>query len=171
MRFKRFLFVVVVAACGCKSVLPRQPSTAEKRPALLAALDGNWLMVGDVLGKPVRYRLTAEPILARTFTQLRMMDVQQPPQYEARLFLGYDRGSGQVIAHWLDVFGAKGSIPHGTGHLMDNTIEFTIPYPDGPFRDTLVHDSATGRWRFTIEASEGSGKWKHFAVYEIERIR
>jgi hypothetical protein len=171
MRFQRFLFAVVVAACGCKSVLPRQPSTAETRPALLAALDGNWLMVGDVLGKPVKYRLIVEPILARTVTQLHMKDVQQPPQYEARLFLGYDRESGQVIAHWLDVFGAKGSIPHGTGQVTNNTIEFTIPYQKGPFRDTLAYDSATGRWRFTIESSEGSGKWKHFAAYEIARIK
>jgi hypothetical protein len=169
MRFQRFLFVVVVAGCGCKSVLPLQHSTAETRPTLLAALDGNWLMVGDVLGKPVKYRLTVEPILARTFTQLHMTDVHQPPQYEARLFLGYDKESGQVIAHWLDVFGAKGSIPHGTGHITDNSIEFTIPYQDGPFRDTLAYDSAASRWRFTIEASEGSGKWKHFAAYEIER--
>jgi putative oxidoreductase len=40
-----------------------------------------------------------------------------------------------------------------------------------PFRDTLTFDAATGKWRFTIEASDGSGKWKHFAAYEIERAR
>lgn len=74
---------------------------------LLAALDGDWMMVGDVLGEPVRYRLTVKPILAQTFTELHMTDVQEPPEYEARVFLGYDEKSGQVIAHWLDVFGAR----------------------------------------------------------------
>lgn len=128
-------------------------------------------MVGDVMGKSVKYRLIVRPILVQTFTELHMTDVEEPPQYEARVFLGYDKESGQVIAHWLDVFGALGSIPHGTGHIADNTIEFTIPYPDGPFRDTLTYNSAAGTWRLTIEASEGSGEWKHFTAYEIERVR
>lgn len=55
--------------------------------------------------------------------------------------------------------------------MTDNTIEFTIPYPDGPFRDTLTFDATAGKWRFTIEASGGSGKLKHFAAYEIERAK
>jgi hypothetical protein len=171
VRIREWLILMVVAAYGCTSAPPSQPSHLETRPALLAALDGNWIMVGDVRGEPVRYRLTVKPILARTFTELHMTDVQVPPEYEARVFLGHDEKSGQVIAHWLDVFGAKGSIPHGTGHMTADSIEFTVPYPDGPFRDTLTFDAATGKWRFTIEASDGPGKWKHFAAYEIERAR
>jgi hypothetical protein len=171
MRFRRLLAMLIVVACGCKSEPPRQPKTPETRPPILAALDGNWVMVGDVLGKPVRYKLTVEPILARTFTQLHMTDMQQPPQYEARVLLGYDKDSGQVIVHWLDVFGAMGSIPPGTGHIADNAIEFTFRYQSGPFRDTLTWDSTRGKWRFTIEASQESGRWKHFAAYEIERSK
>jgi len=35
----------------------------------------------------------------------------------------------------------------------------------------MIYDPATGSWRLTIEASAGSGKWKHFAAYEIERVK
>jgi hypothetical protein len=137
----------------------------------LASLDGDWIMVGDVLGKPVKYKLTVQPVLRGTFTELHMTDLQEPPEYEARICIGYDKESDQVIAHWLDVFGAKGSIPHGTGHITGNTVTFTIPYREGPFRDMLSYDSTTGKWRLTIEASDGLGGWKHFAAYDIKRVK
>jgi hypothetical protein len=171
MRFPRILAAVVLVASGCATAPPGQPGSGETRPTLLASLDGNWMMVGDVLGKRVMYRLTVQPVLGRAFTELHMRDVQKPPQYEARVFVGYDKKSDQVIVHWLDVFGANGSIPHGTGGITDNTVEFTIPYQQGPFRDTLRFDPTTGKWRFTIEAPDGSGGWKHFAAYDIERYK
>jgi hypothetical protein len=40
-------------------------------------------MLGDVLGKPVKYRLEVQPVLRRAFTELYMTDVQKPPEYEA----------------------------------------------------------------------------------------
>lgn len=171
MRFRGILAALILVANGYATALPHQAAIAGKRPALLASLDGNWIMVGDVRGKSVKYKLTVQPVLRGTFTELHMTDAQEPPEYEARLFIGYDQESGQVIAHWLDVFGAKGSIPHGTGRITGNTIEFTIPYKDGPFRDTLRYDPATGKWRFTIEASDGTGEWKHFAAYDIQRVK
>lgn len=170
MRIRAFPGALVVVALSCAKAPEPPPSAAETRPALLAALDGTWLMVGDVLGKPVRYRLMVSPVLAGAFTELHMTDVQEPPQYEARVFIAHDNESGHVIVHWLDTFGGKGSIPHGTGQLTGDTIEFTIPYDQGPFRDRLTRDKTSGAWRFTIESSEGTGQWKHFAAYDIQRI-
>lgn len=171
MRIRGLLAALVVIALGCAEAPAPRLNAAETRPQLLAALDGNWLVVGDVMGKPVKYTLIVSPVLARTFTELHMTDVQEPPQYEARVFIAHDKESGQVIAHWLDVFGGKGSIPHGTGQVTDDTIEFIIPYANGPFRDRLTRDAASGEWRFTIESSERSGEWKHFAAYKLERVR
>ena len=85
-------------------------------------------MVGDIMGKPVRYRLVVSPVLARTFAELHMTDVEEPPQYEARVFIAHDKESGQIIVHWLDVFGGKASIPHGTRRVAADTIEFVIPH-------------------------------------------
>jgi hypothetical protein len=141
----------------------------DPRPALLKQLDGEWVMKGDVLGKKVTYLLVAGPTLQASFTELHMLDVADPPQYEARVFLGFDAESGDLIAHWLDAFGARFSIPHGTGRIDGSTLQFTLPYSDGPFRDTFEFDQRNGSWNLRIESGQPDGSWKHFARYEIRR--
>lgn len=135
---------------------------------LLASLEGRWTMVGDVMGKPVRYDMEASPTLQGRFLEIHMNDVQVPSQYEARVFLGMDE-NGEVIVHWLDSFGPRYSIPHGTGVVTDSTIVFTVPYASGPFRDTLLRDPVHGTWTFSIEAAQTDGTWAHFARYELTR--
>lgn len=73
-------------------------STCDARPDLLRRLDGKWTATGDVRGKPVRYHVSAGPALHGRFTEIAMEDVQVPPQYEARLFIGFDEESQAVIA-------------------------------------------------------------------------
>jgi len=91
------------------------------------------------------------------------------PEYEARVLIGYDADSKAVIAHWMDSFGAKYSVPHGTGSVTDNMVQFTIPYEGRPFRDTFTYDAQTNTWLFVIEASQPDGTWKHFARYSVQR--
>ena len=138
------------------------------RPALLKSLDGQWVMLGDVMGKPVEYSMEAFPTLQGTFTELHMTDVQVPPQYEARVFIGVYK-EGRVIAHWLDSFGAEQSVPHGTGEITENSISFNIPYPSGEFRDKLIFEPEKGVWRLTIEGKNSAGTWEHFAKYTMTR--
>jgi hypothetical protein len=159
------LLLVTPLAAGAQDITLRE----DPRPALLKQLDGEWLMKGDVLGTPVTYLLVAGPTLRARFTELHMRDVADPPQYEARVFLGFDAESGELIAHWMDDFGARYSIPHGTGRIDGSVMQFTIPYADGPFRDTFEFDQRNGTWHFRIEAGQPDGSWKHFARYEIRR--
>lgn len=139
------------------------------RPEILHQLDGAWTMTGDVRGKPVTYRMVARPALHGTFTELRMQDVQVPAQYEAAVFVGYDAASKTIIAHWMDSFGAKYSVPHGSGDITGNVVTFTIPYPSGPFRNTWRFDPASATWQFALEAAQPDGSWKHFASYALRR--
>ncbi|HJU99090.1 MAG TPA: DUF1579 family protein [Burkholderiaceae bacterium] len=161
------LFCAVLATTSVHAAPPSAP--ADARPALLQALDGDWIMTGDVMGKPVRYAMAATATLNATFTEMHMKDVQVPAKYEARVFIGYDQGSQAVIAHWMDSFGAKYSIPHATGKITDSTIEFTFPYASAPFRDTLRYHAETASWTFEIESAKPDGTWKHFARYDIRR--
>ncbi len=124
MRFPAFTAALILLAAGCAHA-QTQPRTTDPRPEILKALDGSWIMSGDVMGKPVTYTMVAEPTLHGTFTEMHMTDVQVPSEYEARVFIGYDPTSKSLIAHWMDSFGATYSIPHGTGHITGNTIEFT----------------------------------------------
>lgn len=159
----------LLAILGAGALRAQEHPKISERPAALKALDGDWIMSGDVMGKPVTYRMTAGPTLQGTFTEIHMNDVQVPSEYEARVLIGYDTESNSVIAHWMDSFGAKHSIPHGTGSVTDNSIQFTIPYGGGPFRDTFTYNPDTNTWLFVLEVFQPDGTWKHFARYNVRR--
>ena len=159
--------VLAMLVAASSSYAQDPGNSVDRRPALLRALDGHWVMTGDVLGKAVTYDMVASPTLQGSFTEMHMTDVNVPSEYEARVFIGVDPDNQVVIAHWMDNFGAKYSIPHGTGQISDNVIQFTIPYADGPFRDTLTFHPEDRSWSFVIEASQPDGSWKHFAHYDI----
>ena len=167
MRLVTFLPLALLVASGIAGA--QDHPTIPERPAALKALDGDWVMTGDVMGEPVTYRMHGGPTLQGAFTEIHMDDVQRPSQYEARVLIGYDADSRSVIAHWMDSFGAKYSIPHGTGSLDDHSIRFTIPYASGPFRDTFTYSADTDSWLFVLEAGQPDGSWKHFARYDVRR--
>ena len=135
---------------------------------LLTRLEGSWRMAGDVRGKQVEYRLDTRRVLQGRFIELHMVDVQSPPRYEARVFLGADE-TGKIFAHWLDSFGAAYSVPHGEGSATDNRIEFRIPYSGATFRDTFSYLPTTDEWTLTIEAEKAGGDTRHFAAYRLRR--
>lgn len=126
-------------------------------------------MSGDVKGEPVTYTMTAAPALQGTFTEMRMKDVQVPAEYEATVFIGYDGASQAILVHWMDSHGPRYSIPHGTGHIAGNTIQFIFPYKTGQFRNTMTYDPRTSTWQFKLEAAQRDGSWKHFARYDVKR--
>lgn len=158
------VLLLVAGATGAQ-----EHPTIHERPAALRALDGDWVMSGDVMGEPVTYRMTAGPTLQGAFTEIHMDDVQVPSQYEARVLIGHDAESQRVIVHWMDSFGGRYSIPHGTGTVSDDTVRFTIPYASGTFRDTFTFDPQAGTWLFVLEAAAPDGTWAHFARYTVHR--
>jgi hypothetical protein len=52
---------------------------------------------------------------------------------------------------------------------MATKIEFEIPYPNGPFKDTFAYAQQTGTWTLNIDSGDGKGAWKHFAAYTIKK--
>jgi hypothetical protein len=98
-----------------------------------------------------------------------MNDVQVRSQYEARIFIGFVSDSNQIIAHWMDSFGAQYSIPHGTGSISENAIEFIVPYPDSPFKDRFEYSPEGDAWILEITAQQPNDTWKHFAKYSFRR--
>jgi hypothetical protein len=122
------------------------------------------------MGKPVQYNLVAASALHGQYTEISMNDVQVPSEYEARVFIGLDADSNTIIAHWLDSFGAQYSIPHGTGSISDNTIEFIVPYPGSSFKDRFEYSLAGDTWVLEITAQQPDGAWAHFAMYSFKRV-
>jgi hypothetical protein len=158
--------VLAVALAACLSAQASDPGQMD---GLLEHLLGKWRMTGSVRGRPATYALNATRILQGRFVELHMEDVNQPPAYEARVFIGVDSAGGRYIAHWLDKFGAAYSVPHATGHSRGDTLLLTFPYPHGAFRDTFVYDRHTDAWYFRLEAADSSGGWRLFAEYQVRR--
>src|SRR6266480_4787439 len=115
---------------------------------------GTWTMSGTARGKPVAYDLEGKRILDGRYVELHMTDVQRPPKYEARVFIGEDTVTNHIIVHWLDSFGAAYSVPPGTGTISGDTLVFHVPYPDGDFRDTFVYHRENRTWSFLLESSD-----------------
>ena len=87
-----------------------------------------------------------------------------------RVFLGVDTANGEYIAHWLDNFGARYSIPHATGRASGDTIRLSFAYADGPFRDTFIYHPGLKEWSFHLEDQDSTGAWRPFADYEARPI-
>jgi hypothetical protein len=126
-------------------------------------------MTGTVRGEPATYTLVATRTLQGRFVELHMTDVQVPPQYEARVFIGVDGAGDRLIAHWMDSFGAAASVPPGTGPTRGDTLWLAFAYPDGAFRDTFVYDRRARVWRMRLESADGFGSWRPFAEYLARR--
>jgi hypothetical protein len=163
--FILFLLLLPVSCANNKT----EKQINDFRPDILKKLDGEWIAKGKVMGENVEYNLTVRPVLNFTFSELHMIDVASPPQYEAMVFIGYDTASKKIISHWLDSFGPAFSIPHGTGNIDSNTIEFIIPYTDGTFRDRITLNDQEKTWSLLIESFKDSTSWNTFAEYYISK--
>jgi hypothetical protein len=136
---------------------------------LLDQLVGAWRIVGQVHGRPAAYAAEGRRVLGGRFVELHMTDVTMPPAYEARVFVGEDTTAGKVLVHWLDNFGAAFSVPAAAGTVSGATIRFEFAYSSGPFRDTFVYHRTAGSWTFRLESGDGTGGWRPFAEYEVQR--
>jgi hypothetical protein len=158
-----------LAWCAVTIMLLAPMSYAGPDSAYLDALKGKWEMTGTLLGKPVRYHAQAERVLQGGFLRLHMMDVVEPPQYEADFYLGFDEKAGDFIGHWLDKFGAAGSRVVATGKREGESLVLLFPYAEGAFRDTLKRDAKRDSWTLMIEAQASNGTWTNFATYAFVR--
>lgn len=165
----RFGYFAIMCSVTLATGVSAQTSRAARMDALLEHLVGQWDMTGSVRGEPVRYTLQARRVLQGRFVELHMEDVNRPPAYEARVFMGVDSAGGRYIVHWLDRFGAAFSIPHATGDARGDTLVFTFPYPSGAFRDTFTYHPSTDTWYFRLESADSTGGWRLFAEYDVRR--
>ena len=135
--------------------------------AYLDALQGDWDMIGTLLGKPVKYRARGQRVLQGGFLRLHMIDAADAPTYEADLFLGYDVHVNDYIGHWLDRFGAAGARVVASGKRQGETLVIQFPYADAAFKDTFVYDPNTDAWSLLIESQKQGGEWSQFATYTL----
>lgn len=168
-RLVRLLACAILLAPSLAAQHPAAPHPAAAADSLLGRLVGRWTLRGQVQGDSVTYEMTGTRELGGRFVVLKMKDAAVPSQYEAHVYLGADSASAQLLVHWMDVFGAGWSVPHGIGRARGDTLLFTFAYASGNFRDTFTYDRRSDRWHFRLESADGAGGWKPFAEYHVRR--
>jgi hypothetical protein len=162
------LFVLTLLVELSLPSLALADAAADGDNAYLEKLIGEWDMTGDMSGKALHYHASGERVLQGGFLRLHMIDADPDPKYEAEVFIGVDPRRHDVIAHWLDRFGAAGARVVGSGKRDDAHLVVIFPYVSGAFRDTftLLPD---GNWSLLLEFQRPNGSWSTFATYTLLR--
>ncbi len=163
----------LLSAPACQPTLTASDAASAANPtaddAFLDELAGDWLMDGQVMGEPVRYRAHGQRVLGGAWLEFHMTDANNtPPAYEARVFLSWDDEAHDYVAHWLDDFGAGGARVTATGARDGDTLTIHFPYADAAFRNIWVHSDEG--WTLTVEAQQPDTTWRNFANYTIRRL-
>jgi hypothetical protein len=137
---------------------------------LVSKLEGNWSLTRQIRGTKVGNRVSATWVLKHQFLQVHMLDLAEPPTYEAIILIGYIHATKQYVAHWTDTFGGKFSAM-GLGTRSADSIEFRFEYPDGPFFNTFTWNADTKQWVFRMESQEQDGSRRLFAIDTLTRAQ
>ena len=145
-----------------------QGRTAVVEDPFLDNLVGHWDIERKVRGTVVHNTLDAQWVLQHRFVRLHMLDVADPPKYEALVLVGYDPAAKRYVAHWADNFGPQYSAV-GYGQRRGDSIEFSFAYPDGPFYNTFIWNPEAHAWTMLLENSASDGKRTFFAQDSVRR--
>lgn len=160
------LFLFVSAPAIAQS--PRAPVFSDD---LLDNLVGEWKLVRKIQGRIAENVVKAEWVLNHQFFRIQMRDIENPPAYEATVFIGWDPAQERYVVHWLDVFGGKSSQTLGYGTRNGNTIKFAFAYPDHPFVNTFSWNPEAKTWNFLMQQKNPNKSWSVFAEDNLSRIQ
>lgn len=171
MQHRILLTLLVAAALTCPDSATGEQTDGPKarfEDDLVAKLEGNWSLTRQIRGTTVGNRVSATWVLKHQFLQVHMLDLAEPPTYEAIILIGYIHATKQYVAHWTDTFGGKFSAM-GLGTRSADSIEFRFEYPDGPFFNTFSWNADTKQWVFRLESQERDGSRRLFAIDTLTR--
>lgn len=168
--------MLVVAMILVLLVLPWAEASAQQ-PALhdplLDNLIGNWVLSGTIGRKQTTHDVRIRWVLNHQFVEIHEVsqekDASGSPQYEARVFLGWDSRKNSYVVHWIDVFGG-GFSAQGYAPKMEGSIPIVFESDDGKFHTTFSFDQRTRAWFWKMD-NEQNGTLQEFARLKMVRKR
>src|SRR5918995_1161802 len=117
MKSRHFQAVLVMLLLASFSgpALAQGPRDQGFKDDLLDNLVGEWKLVRRMQSRITENVVKAEWVLNHQFFRIQMRDVENPPAYEATVFIGWDPLQERYVVHWLDVFGGRSSQTLGYG--------------------------------------------------------
>ena len=167
--FKAVIVMLLLASCA-GPVVAQNPRDAVFKDDLLDNLAGEWRLIRKMQGRITENVVRAEWVLNHQFFRIQMRNVENPPAYEATIFIGWDPMQERYVVHWLDVFGGRSSQTLGYGTRNGNTIKFAFAYPEHPFVNTFSWNPDAKTWNFLMQQKNTNKSWSVFAEDNLSRI-
>lgn len=167
--FKQVIMMLLFLS-ACVPAVAQVPRVPAFQDDLLENLAGEWKLVRKIQGRITENVVKAEWVLNHQFFRIQMRDVENPPAYEATVFIGWDPTQERYVVHWLDVFGGRSSQTLGYGTRNGNTIKFAFAYPEHPFVNTFSWNPGTRTWNFLMQQKNLNKTWSVFAEDNLSRI-
>jgi hypothetical protein len=159
-----------LAGCAGVGTTGGEIATAGPDDAFLGNLVGRWDLTRSIRGKEERNRVDADWAIGHRYVRLHMVDVADPPRYEAIVMIGYDPSGERYVAHWTDSWGAQYS-GVGYGKRIGDTVDFVFPSPDGSrFHNAFTWEPGEKAWRSHMESESAEGKRSFFAEDRLRRL-
>jgi hypothetical protein len=142
---------------------------------LLDKLVGAWVLRGDIAGKPVTHSVKVQWVLAHEYIQIRETSRSKTaagaPDYDAIVYIGWDRDLKQYACLWLDSTdgnGLGGVIAHAKPDAQKLAFIFPDKNGEPSIQTTFAYDRAAKSWHWTIDNID-KGQLQRFANIELTR--
>ena len=159
-------------------VLVSFPMSAQQttfQDSLLDRMAGKWVLQGTIAGKETTHDIIAEWVLGHQYLQLhetsREKNANGEAEYEAIVYIGWDKPSSRYACLWLDVTGGGGLSAQAIGHAKrsGNKMAFLFKGSDGSiFHTTFVYNRGADAWQWSMD-NEEKGKLQPFARVKLTR--
>lgn len=148
-------------------------ATAEDaRDPLLNKMTGQWLITGTILGRQVTHAYEGEWVIQNKYLRFHEVSVATTPggspEYEAIVFVGFDRPNDRYVCFWFDNTGVAGPGSGGVALRAGNALPFVFKSPQGEFHNTMTYDAESDVWRWAMDSVDG-GKTEPFARLTLLR--
>ena len=112
-------------------------------------------------GKTTETSVHCEWVLNHQFIEFHYGAADPKPEYEAFVFISFDKSAKNYVCHWVDVFGGTDS-ELGRGKIDDKPLAIEFKFGNGELTNKFTFDPRTKTWTSLIRQTE-KGEWKTFA--------
>ena len=134
---------------------------------LLDKFVGSWHIVREFKNRKVDNRATVSWVLDHQFLRIDMIDVNEPPQYEAHVYIGFDATKSLYVCHWIDVFGGEYS-SRGFGERESDSIRISF---DDDLINTFAYHPDNDSWTSKIDQRDKTGNFVPFCFDTYMRVK
>jgi len=160
------LLAVLAALVFATTVDPRHVLMEDE---LLDKFVGNWRIERAFPNFVAENDAKVEWVVGHHYMRIAMWDTAVPSQYEAHVYISYERAAERYIIHWMDVYAGSAPEPLGYGKKVGDSIICEWNDNAEILRNTFAYHADTDTWTSTIEQTDKDGNWSTFCTDTYRR--